>query len=236
MNISHTIQNNIWTTNITSAAIPLDPVGTKPGKQTSPIKTKQPSPTQSPLPYTNDPKLSDIRNAIVRIARKYIGQREIGANEKFVSSDFETKMKSVGWSKGNAWCNFFADLVWKEAYQEVGNKDPKIKEFYLGLFNSFTPGRMPLAGSCEITFQNMKAKGYAEDYNPKTTKIKPGDMIFYEKSHISIAGAVSKNGFESIDGNYGTEGNGTVNYQALRTDKYIKKEHGSIRGIIRVPE
>lgn len=236
MNISHTIQNNIWTTNITSAAIPLDTVGTKPGKQTSPIKTKQPSPTQSPLPYTNDPKLSDIRNAIVRIARKYIGQGEIGANEKFISSDFETKMKSVGWSKGNAWCNFFADLVWKEAYQEVGNKDPKIKEFYLGLFNSFTPGRMPLAGSCEITFQNMKAKGYAEEYIPGKTIIKPGDMIFYKQSHISIAGAVSKNGFESIDGNYGQEGDGKVNYQTLRTDKYIEKEHGGIRGIIRVPE
>lgn len=236
MNISHTIQNNIWTTNITSAAIPLDPVGTKPGKQTSPIKTKQPSPTQSPLPYTNDPKLSDIRNAIVRIAKGYIGQREIGTNEKFVSTDFENKMKSVGWSRGNAWCNFFADLVWKEAYQEVGSKNPKINEFYLNLFNSFTPGRMPLAGSCETTFRNMKAKGYAEEYIPGRTIIKPGDMIFYKQSHISIAGAVSKNGFESIDGNYGQEGDGKVNYQALRTNKYIEKYHGGIRGIIRVPE
>ena len=236
MNISHTIQNNAWTTNITSAAIPLDPVGTKPGKQTSTIKTQQSSPNQSPLPYTNDPKLSDIRNTIVRIAKGYIGQREIGTNEKFVSTDFENKMKSVGWSRGNAWCNFFADLVWKEAYQEVGSKDAKIKEFYLGLFNSFTPGRMPLAGSCEITFQNMKAKGYAEEYIPGRTIIKPGDMIFYKQSHISIAGAVSKNGFESIDGNYGNEGNGKVNYQALRTNRYIEKYHGGIRGIIRVPE
>ena len=236
MNISHTIQNNTWTTNITSAAIPLDPVGTKPGKQTSPIKTQRSSPNQSPLPYTNDPKLSDIRNTILRIAKGYIGQREIGTNEKFVSTDFENKMKSVGWSKGNSWCNFFADLVWKEAYQEVGSKDAKIKEFYLGLFNSFTPGRMPLAGSCETTFQNMKAKGYAEEYIPGRTIIKPGDMIFYRQSHISIAGAVSKNGFESIDGNYGNEGDGKVNYQALRTNKYIEKYHGGIRGIIRVPE
>jgi len=236
MNISHTIQNNIWTTNITSAAIPLYPIGTKPGKQTSSIKSQATSPNQSPLPYTNDPKLSDIRNAILRIARGYIGQREIGTNEKFVSTDFETKMKSVGWSRGNAWCNFFADLVWKEAYQEVGSKDAKIKEFYLGLFNSFTPGRMPLAGSCEITFKNMKAKGYAEEYIPGKTVIKPGDMIFYKQSHISIAGAVSKDGFESIDGNYGQEGDGKVNYQAKRTNKYIEKYHGGIRGIIRVPE
>ena len=35
MNISHTIQNNVWTTNITSAAIPNYSVGTKPGKNTS---------------------------------------------------------------------------------------------------------------------------------------------------------------------------------------------------------
>jgi hypothetical protein len=41
MNISHTIQNNIWTTNITSAAIPLYPIGVKPGEksQSSPTKT-----------------------------------------------------------------------------------------------------------------------------------------------------------------------------------------------------
>ena len=95
---------------------------------------------------------------------------------------------------------------------------------------------MPLAGSCETAFRNMKAKGYAEEYIPGRTIIKPGDMIFYKQSHISIAGVVSKNGFESIDGNYGQEGDGKVNYQALRTNKYIEKYHGGIRGIIRVPE
>jgi hypothetical protein len=43
MNISHTIQNNIWITNITSAAIPNYPIGTKPGEksQSSPTKTTQ---------------------------------------------------------------------------------------------------------------------------------------------------------------------------------------------------
>ena len=40
MNISHTIQNNIWTTNITSAAIPRYPVGTKPGENSSSLSSK----------------------------------------------------------------------------------------------------------------------------------------------------------------------------------------------------
>ena len=39
-NVSHAIQNNIWTTNITSIAIPLDPVGTKPGEKSKSLPTK----------------------------------------------------------------------------------------------------------------------------------------------------------------------------------------------------
>jgi hypothetical protein len=43
-NISHAIQNNAWTTNITSIAIPLDPVGTKPGAiPKNPIAKRQQS-------------------------------------------------------------------------------------------------------------------------------------------------------------------------------------------------
>jgi hypothetical protein len=95
---------------------------------------------------------------------------------------------------------------------------------------------MPLAGGCPTTFTNMKKLGYAEDYIPGRTIIKPGDMIYYSISHISIAGTVSKNGFESIDGNYGLTQGGSVRYQALRTEGYATREHGGIKGIIRVVE
>ena len=82
----------------------------------------------------------------------------------------------------------------------------------------------------------MRKLGYAEAYIPGKTIIKPGDMVFYNCSHISIAGVTDNNGFESIDGNYGLTQGGSVRYQALRTEGYATREHGGIKGIIRVVE
>lgn len=235
-NVSHAIQNNIWVTNITSVAIPRYPIGTKSTNKSLNKKITKGSPLQSPLPYTNDPKISDLRNAIVRIAKSYIGQSSLDGDKGFVNVDFQSKMQSVGWNGGSAWCNYFADLVWKEAYQEVGAKDTKIKNISLNTFNNFNPGSMPLTGYCPTTFANMRKLGYAEPYIPGKTIIKPGDMIYYNSSHISIAGAVSKNGFESIDGNYGDVQRGSVRYQAKRDELYAKNYLKGISGIIRVVE
>ena len=236
MNISHTIQNNVWTTNITSAAIPNYPVGTKPGEIPKQQTAKKQQSNQTPLPHTNDSKISDLRNTIVRIAKSYIGQTALDGDKGFENAEFQSKMQSVGWTIGSAWCNYFADLVWKEAYQEVGAKNPTVKNTFLNTFKSFNPGNMPLTGGCPTTFSNMKKLGYAEDYIPGRTIIKPGDMVYYSISHISIAGTVNQNGFESIDGNYGSTQGGSVRYQALRTEGYATREHGGIKGIIRVVE
>jgi hypothetical protein len=235
-NVSHAIQNNIWTTNITSIAIPLDPVGTKPGEIPKKQTAKRQQSRQTPLPHTDDPKISDLRNAIVRIAKSYIGQTALDGDKGFENAEFQSKMQSVGWTIGSAWCNYFADLVWKEAYQEVGAKNPTVKNTFLNTFKSFNPGSMPLTGYSPTTFSNMKKLGYAEDYIPKRTIIKPGDIVYYSISHISIAGTVNENGFESIDGNYGSTQGGSVRYQALRTEGYATREHGGIKGIIRVVE
>ena len=236
MNVSHSIQNNIWVTVITSVAIPRYPIGTKYVKPSLTQKSRRQEPIQSPLPYTNDPKLSDIRNAIVRIARSYVGQIALDGDKGFANADFQSKMQSVGWGSGNAWCNYFADLVWKEAYQEVGAKDAKIQSIFQNTFKSFNPNNMPLTGHCPTTFANMRKLGYAEVYIPGKTIIKPGDMVFYNCSHISIAGVTDNKGFESIDGNYGVNQGGSVKNQAKRTEAYAKKYLNGIGGIIRVVE
>ena len=95
---------------------------------------------------------------------------------------------------------------------------------------------MPLTGHCPTTFANMRKLGYAEAYIPGKTIIKPGDMVFYNCSHISIAGVTDNNGFESIDGNYGVNQGGSVRNQAKRTEAYAKKYLNGIGGIIRVVE
>ena len=59
-----------------------------------------------------------IGDKIVEIAMNYLGQEEVSGNMGFEDDEFEKKMKAVGWEKGQAWCAYFAELVWKEAYKE----------------------------------------------------------------------------------------------------------------------
>ncbi len=57
-----------------------------------------------------------INDVIKETALKYIGQREKPNNSGFQDSEFEKKMKEVGFQSGQAWCAYFSELVWKEAY------------------------------------------------------------------------------------------------------------------------
>lgn len=59
-----------------------------------------------------------INEEIVKIAKKYLGEHEKPSNSGFLDSTFEKKMVAVGWQKSQAWCSYFAELVWKEAYLE----------------------------------------------------------------------------------------------------------------------
>jgi len=74
-----------------------------------------------------------INQEIIKIAKKYLGQHEKPANSGFLDSTFEKKMISVGWQKSQAWCCYFAELVWKEAYLEY---NPKIYGLLDTLFAS----------------------------------------------------------------------------------------------------
>ena len=49
---------------------------------------------------------------IVKIAFSFIGQKEIPGNQGFVDPKFEDLMKLTGWKKSQAWCAYFAELVW----------------------------------------------------------------------------------------------------------------------------
>ena len=59
-----------------------------------------------------------LTNIIQTVANKYIGEKEIKGNQGFKNPEFERKMKAVGFQEGHAWCAYFAELVWKEAYQQ----------------------------------------------------------------------------------------------------------------------
>lgn len=62
------------------------------------------------------PQVKTIGEQIADIASSYIGQTEIPGNKGFTNQSFQKKMEAVGWKITYAWCAFFVELVWKEAY------------------------------------------------------------------------------------------------------------------------
>ena len=85
----------------------------------------------------------------------------------------------------------------------------------------------------------MKSLGYAQDFITGTTLPKPGDLIVYKDSHISVCGKVNAKTrrYESIDGN--SNGNSSRNGGAVSFTPARKLDGtvlGGIKGIITVPE
>ncbi len=78
-----------------------------------------------------------------QIAEKYIGITEKSGNMGFVDADFEVKMKQVGFVLGQAWCCYFMELVFKEAYPEKFRELDKL-----------------FSGSTVQTFKNFEGAAY----------------------------------------------------------------------------
>ena len=86
-----------------------------------------------------------IRERIINAATAYLGFTEKPGNSGFTDAGFERRMKEVGWQKSQAWCAYFGELVWKEAYQESFTILKKLNECF--------------SGSATATFRNFDIDG-----------------------------------------------------------------------------
>ncbi len=91
---------------------------------------------------------------IIEIARGYIGETEKPNNSGFLDAEFEQRMADVGWLKGQAWCAYEAELIWKEA-------NPDLVKVFSTLFS----------GSSLATYNNFKAAGWPIGMEPKNGAI-----------------------------------------------------------------
>lgn len=123
------------------------------------------------------------------IAAKYIGETEKPGNMGFNDAAFEVKMKEVGFQKGHAWCAYFTELVFKEAYPE---KFSELDELF--------------SGSTIKTFKNFRDAAYAIGNLPQKDAL----VIWQSQrngkpqstGHAGIVVNVKSNWeFESIEGN-----------------------------------
>ena len=123
------------------------------------------------------------------VASQYIGQTEIKGNMGFKDPCFEEKMKAVGFQDGHAWCAYFAELVFKEAYPE-----------------KFTELDKLFSASAVQTFKNFEAAGYEISGTPEQDSLVIWQTQKQGKPHWTghaaiVAKVIDHETFESIEGN-----------------------------------
>ena len=163
-----------------------------------------------------------IQKLIVNVANSYLGQQEIRGNRGFIDEVFEQKMRTVGWDTGQAWCAYFAELVWKEAYAH--HNSFRIKDLN-ELFS----------GSAVRTYANFRKSNLFSAENIPV----PGALVIWQKyngeepdwrGHIGIV--VSE---PDIDGKYwAIEGNtnsagGREGIEVAKKLNIVGANRGSLR-------
>ena len=135
-----------------------------------------------------------INESIAMIAAKYIGFQETPNNSGFKDKEFEQRMKDVGWDKGMAWCTFFCELVWKEAY----SKNDEIKKRLTELFS----------GSATTTYKNFDLNKLFKT-SPDTPVV--GAIAIYRhgsgwQGHAGIVVKTLENATDNVEGNSNDKG------------------------------
>lgn len=142
--------------------------------------------------------MSELTNAIVGNAMSFVGEKEISGNLGFEDEKFEEMMKAVGWEKTQAWCAYFAELVWKLSYA------PRSEEVVKKLDKLFS-------ASAVQTYKNFKDAEWTVSKEPKR-----GSVIIWQKynddephwsGHVGIVAAVDDSvRVTTIEGNTNAQG------------------------------
>ncbi len=149
---------------------------------------------------------------LTEVAKKYIGKTEKPSNSGWYDAEFERRMKEVGWLMGQAWCSYFVELCFKEAYPD---KYKKVQN----LFDA----------SAVKTFSKFKAGGFTISQVPVENSI-----VIWQHYSKGVAGwqghasvcikAIDAKTFKSIDGNTsGPSGNQREGFIVAEKTKTIKK-------------
>lgn len=159
-----------------------------------------------------------INQAIVKVAKGYIGIKEISGNKGWKNKDFEKKMKKMGWTSGQAWCMYFVKLVIHEAYLLIGN-------------DKMAQWALTLNGGVLSSFSKMKSKTVVHPpTNPQPGFIGIMQHGTSQLGHTFIVdrlGDVDKMEIKTIEGNTNSggvrEGDGV--YERTRyTDNMMKNK------------
>lgn len=133
-----------------------------------------------------------IGNKIANIAAKYLGQSEKPNNSGFHDAVFEMRMRQVGWQKSQAWCAYFAEMVYKEAYESTQ---------YIFEVNKYC------SASATTTYKNFDiAKNWQVSQTPQIGALAVWRHGISWQGHIGIVSSVFEDKFTCIEGNTNNSG------------------------------
>lgn len=152
-----------------------------------------------------------VNERILRIAASYIGKDEESGNMGWVDEEFEKKMTDRGWKRSEAWCAYFAELVWHEAYALNLPVQLDISKLF--------------SGSAVETFRNFsKESDWKVDHTPE-----PGAIAVFQKykdgephwsGHVAIVEKEVNGVICTIDGNSNPSG-GREGYTVARVQRVM---------------
>jgi len=160
------------------------------------------------------------RQRVVTFGKTFLGQQELTGNSGFRSETLERLMSQVGWNKGDAWCVYFAKMVWYDmvprAYRPIILKK--------------------ISGNSQQAYKNAQ-----EDTTGvlKVSKYpKKGDIVIWQyfkggvgqwKGHAGIVQKIGANSFFTIEGNTNDVG-GREGYTVAEKERgYDFKKNDGLR-------
>lgn len=165
---------------------------------------------------------------VIASAKAIVGQTEKTGNSGFVDPVFEKRMKETGWIKGQAWCAYTGELIWKNGFTTEHPLYHELEKLFSGsavqTYNNFSKsphfktGKIPKAGALAVWMHGNGPLG-----------------------HLGVAIEVhSDKKFEDVEGNTNTKGGREgveVGLMPRETNYDQYQAHGlNIIGFVYLPE
>jgi len=156
--------------------------------------------------------MSALVTKVVEVARRFVGQKEVGNNAGFADPAFQKEMQKSGFARGNSWCALLAETVFRVALTEENRA-----ALWVNLEPLFSAGAVD-------TLHRFQKKGYTLRQIPQV-----GDLAVWQHGagpagHMGVvvaADLVSKS-FLSVEGN--TNGIGAAGTIVSNGDQVMLKK------------
>lgn len=152
------------------------------------------------------PALS-LTDRVISAAKSIVGQMEKPGNSGFTDTLFEQRIKDTGWKKGEAWCAYTGEEIWKQAFTIDHPLYPELSELF--------------SGSAVKTFENFsKSTEFETGDAPR-----PGALAIwrYGKSwqgHLAVVIEILEAPeFKTVEGNTNAKGGREGIEVAIKTRK-----------------